>query len=82
MKITNKTISGVDFIYRNNSTGRPTKAHIFNDETENAFCGWNDKYFAEIYPKEEFSAHILDVCKKCLKNFNLKNNENETTKED
>lgn len=71
MKIVENHVTEVDFIYRNNSTGRPTKAHILNDKTGKGFCGWNDIYFAEIYPKEEFSAHVIDVCKKCLKNIQL-----------
>lgn len=69
-------MSGVDFYYRNNSTGRPTKTHIINPETEVSYCGYKGDPFAEIYTSELWSAHRLDCCKHCLKMYDrLKGND-------
>ena len=69
-------ISGVDFYFRNNSTGRPTKTHIINPKTGYSYCGYKDDPFAEDYPKEYWSAHRMGCCKTCLKMYDkLKDND-------
>jgi hypothetical protein len=65
---------GFRFHYRNNSTGKPTKAHIYKKESEETFCGFKDQYFGEEYPADQFTIHEMDCCKKCLsayKKYNI-----------
>ena len=53
---------------RNNSTGNPTKYHIFNEKTQKSFCGFDD-YCAELKTSEELLYFKIDFCKKCLKSY-------------
>lgn len=65
---------GVEFFFRNNSTGNPTLRHIINPITKKSFCGFDD-FIAQIYIGSE--SDYLDpknnCCKKCLNGF-FKNN--------
>ncbi len=58
------TLIGAVLLFRNQSTGKPTKKHIMKN-SEVTFCGWNDSLFAEVHINETYT-YEADYCKKCL----------------
>jgi hypothetical protein len=58
---------GEPVLFRNNSTGAPTRIHFLSEETKKTFCGF-DSFGAEVVNVDEYDyLSEENVCKKCLK---------------
>lgn len=65
---------GVEFYFRNNSTGNPTLRHIVMESEEfskvKTYCGFKSPFTESVISDEsDIDMPILSICKKCLKAY-------------
>jgi hypothetical protein len=63
-----------NLLFRNNSTGNPTKIHIINEDGDGSFCGFDD-FCAQVYYSDNEEWLEIEFCKKCLKSHRKQGNE-------